>query len=108
MPCKTTCESGKYLTDECPAGSTSDTSSCTECPEGYRGNGADEGGCEEVNFCADEMDDCDPNSLCDHTGPGTHSCWCNFGFEGPGKIADGGCIDIDECDPARKDRKSVV
>jgi hypothetical protein len=80
---------------------------CTDCPTpGYRGNGADEGGCEEVNPCTAEAGsgsehDCDPNSLCDHTGPGEHSCWCNFGYEGPGKVAEGGCTLIDQCDPAR-------
>jgi hypothetical protein len=74
--------------------------SCSDCPKGYVGNGMDSGGCQELNPCsADLENDCAPESVCDDTGPGQHECWCNHGYEGPGKISEGGCVDINECDP---------
>eukprot|EP01049_Picozoa_sp_SAG25_P015766 SAG25_NODE_3333_length_1125_cov_1.813840_1_plen_294_part_10 len=51
--------------------------------------------CEmEIDPCSRQEDDCDPShAVCAHTGPGTHSCTCHYGWNGTGQI----CQDIDEC-----------
>jgi hypothetical protein len=49
--------------------------------------------CREIDPCLKNIHDCSPDALCEHTGPGTHSCTCNAGFTGTGQE----CEDIDEC-----------
>jgi hypothetical protein len=45
--------------------------------------------CAEIFNCdADESNDCDPNSTCNHDGPGLHSCACNAGYSGDGTTCD--------------------
>lgn len=51
------------------------------CDVGYRkGPNA----CEDIDECADQRDDCDPNATCTNT-PGSWSCSCNDGYFGNGQ-----------------------
>ena len=53
-------------------------------------NAVDES-CSDVNACHDFP--CDPNAVCNHDGPGQHSCECSTGYSGDGTT----CADIDGC-----------
>ena len=65
-------------------GTTGDT--CfLECDAGYvaagvhtcQPDGAFRGGeCRLYSLCADGEDDCDAHALCEHQGPGAHTCAC--------------------------------
>ncbi|XP_060117740.1 signal peptide, CUB and EGF-like domain-containing protein 2 isoform X5 [Heteronotia binoei] len=47
----------------------------------------------DVDECAQGLDDCHPDSICQNT-PKLYKCTCKPGYSGEGKI----CEDIDECD----------
>ena len=59
---------------------------CTACPGGYQ---VKSGTCVDIDECAAPTT-CSANATCANT-PGSFSCTCKAGFEGPT------CADVDEC-----------
>ena len=45
----------------------------------------------DVDECADGSDNCDVNAACTNTA-GSHSCFCNSGYEGDGATCAGNII----------------
>ena len=73
------------------------------CQEGFTGDGFDPiwliqrmdfTGCEDIDECEEQTDDCDANADCTNT-IGAWNCTCMEGYEGSG--TEGDCHDIDEC-----------
>lgn len=99
----------------CQPGAVGDGTSCT-CGAGYS-IGAD-GGCVDVDECADGLNDCAPSSSggkCTNTA-GSFVCLCQSGFAGDGKTctesgcdagyaknASGVCTDVNECTTGQND-----
>ena len=59
------------------------------CPEGYA-PGAN--GCEDIDECAQLLDNCSANATCSNTA-GSFECTCDAGWQGDGVT----CTDVDEC-----------
>lgn len=72
------------LATGCPAEDAGD------CEPGFAASA--DGQCVDVDECATDTHDCDPNASCSNT-PGGFDCACDDGFEGNGRS----CADIDEC-----------
>ncbi|HOW51667.1 MAG TPA: EGF domain-containing protein [bacterium] len=70
---------------------------CDDCPAGYTGNGADVGGCVDIDEClpdgkgpCDDVDD--PAATCNNT-PGDYTCTCSVGWYDNGT----NCVKNDLC-----------
>ena len=49
-------------------------------------------------MCSTGEDDCIEHALCNHEGPGLHSCTCTQpGYSGDGTVGGNGCTDTDGC-----------
>ncbi|MBL8787660.1 MAG: hypothetical protein JNJ59_22345, partial [Deltaproteobacteria bacterium] len=94
----------------CKAPFVGDGTTCA-CPSGQEPSGA--ASCVDIDECARDLDDCDPNATCRNTFPG-FTCKCKLGFDGDGQHClpvvcppgyefktsgtfAGTCQDIDEC-----------
>jgi hypothetical protein len=69
------------------------TVTCGDCPAGYTGNGADEGGCVDVNDCLPD-NPCAPGVCINQLGA-PYTCTCGEGYVPGGSPL--GCLDVDEC-----------
>jgi cysteine-rich repeat protein len=94
--CAKTCGNGEIEGAEgCDDGNTMAGDGCTACAveTGYEcDNSQHPSTCADIDECATNTDDCDPNATCDNT-TGSYDCTCNDGYGGNGKT----CTDIDEC-----------
>jgi hypothetical protein len=93
----------------CSSGFTGDGVTCVRdaCQAGYMSDGG--GRCLDIDECATNQFECDPNARCSNF-TGGYSCRCKNGYEGDGKTcaeipcqpgfeknANGTCFDINEC-----------
>jgi hypothetical protein len=74
---------------------------CTATEAGFLCAGTSPTVCDDIDECADALDDCGAHATCDNV-PGSFECACDAGYQGDGIT----CADIDECQDGTHDCSS--